>query len=177
MRTLPYKIGYQQEPTGQHRQLCSVFCNNLKKRDTFFAFELHIHRLYLDMDLFLFNLFEIHCNSWSCGWMSFINFWKISSLINKNITPALFSNSSCYGVQTGRLINHFTLSYASQCLVYTFHLFFLSGLHSGYYHLDYLIHKFFFTCVKCVCCVFNLNYFKFHLRNITGFPNVFFVIF
>ena len=146
-------LNWTQHKTDSVWQLCSVFCNNLKKRDTFFAFGLHIHRVYLDMDLFLFNLFEIHFNSWSCGWMSFINFLKISSLINKNITPALFSISSCSGVQTGRLINHFTLSYASQCLVYTFHLFFLSGLHSGYYHLDYLIHKFFFhLCQMCLFC-------------------------
>jgi len=129
-----------------------MFCNNLKKKDTFFVFELHIHRVYLDMDLFLFILFVIHCNSWSCGWMSFINFWKTSSLINKNITPALCSISLCSGVQAGWLINHHFILCFSMFSLY-FSPFFLSVLHSGYYHRDYLIHTFFFhLCQMCLSC-------------------------
>ena len=107
--------------------------------------------------------------------MSFINFWKTSSLINKNITPALCSISLCSGVQAGWLINHHFILCFSMFSLY-FSPFFLSVLHSGYYHRDYYSHSF-FICVKCVCRVFNLNYFKFHLRNITGFLNVCLVIF
>lgn len=68
------------------------------------------------------------------------------------------------GAQIRYLIDPFTLSYRFLNVYLMFFIFFLSVLHSGYYHLDcFVIPKFFFHLCE-ILCDFCLNYLKFFIN-------------